>query len=282
MFCLQGRPDLERFRVLCTLCLVFDSLFVLIFSLSGISASAYSTKIACYEENGYSWHNIIALTLIMSAVFAFWGCLLHGGVVISGEGAPLSIRQLVSTFRFGHILVGWTFIAAVLEAIAYRQQPPVCYGSEEGVAVQPSMSAEMEQEGLTAYHVDAIWQMAYTVLWLIWVVGAVAAAMSAKRNVPVLEEILKAAEAAQANESASMPQLVGMPVQQQLPDGAVVVSGAAAQGTLPVTGAVSTGFPNFQGAAVPAGAIGPGGVAQGMPVRGEEANNRPAGSPKEV
>ena len=44
----------------------------------------------------------------MSAVFAAWGVLLHGAVVISGEGAPLKSVQLTGVSRYGHILVAWT------------------------------------------------------------------------------------------------------------------------------------------------------------------------------
>ena len=92
--CLHNRPPLERFRVLCdldiyfrsrqmrcclpficlhqatasrassgTYCLVFDAIFTLIFALSGLSSSAYSVETSCYEQNGYSWHNILALGL---------------------------------------------------------------------------------------------------------------------------------------------------------------------------------------------------------------------------
>ena len=157
-----------------TICLVFDGIFALIFALSGLNASAYSAETLCYEENGYSWHNILvvisvpseigslitswthqesapflngawnrwhawcerqpqssvaptknegpegctekfsetkALSFIISAVFAAWGVLLHGAVVISGEGAPMKAAQLVGVSRYGHILVAWTCLS---------------------------------------------------------------------------------------------------------------------------------------------------------------------------
>lgn len=168
-----------------TICLVFDAIFALIFALSGLNASAYSAETLCYEENGYSWHNILvvisvpeigfvkfvfpsheksslitswthqesapflngawnrwhawcerqpqssvaptknegpegctekfsetkALSFIISAVFAAWGMLLHGAVVISGEGAPMKAAQLVGVSRYGHILVAWTCLS---------------------------------------------------------------------------------------------------------------------------------------------------------------------------
>ena len=37
-------------------------------------------------------------------------------------------------------------------------------------------------------HVNAVWQMLSTIMWLVWVVTAVAAAMPSKRSLQVLEE----------------------------------------------------------------------------------------------
>ena len=126
------------------MCLVFDAIFTLIFTLSGLSSSVHSAETICYEQNGYSWHNILAhasasvcssrvkvwdvcayclacawprlceikaLSFIVSAIFAGWGVGLHGAVVTSGDGAPLKVAQLVGVSRYGHILVAWTLLA---------------------------------------------------------------------------------------------------------------------------------------------------------------------------
>jgi len=283
MVCFGGRPPLERFRGFCTVCLVFDALFVLIFFLSGLSASAYSATTACYEEEGYSWHNVLALTVLVSGVFAAWGAGLHGSIAVSGEGAPLKVKQLQSCSTYGHVLVGWTFIAAILEAVSYRQQPPVCIGREAHSTIQPAMTDDQEQAGLTDEHVDAIWQMSYTVMWLVWVLGAVGVAILAKRNIPVLEEVRKDEErrAAEQEGRGDTPQLVGVPVQE-------------APGNS-VTGNVTTSFNSSPGDAAGAAAqngtqtvqghtlgVGPAGVAQGMPVRDQEGNLPPRTGPKEV
>ncbi|CAE8740095.1 unnamed protein product, partial [Polarella glacialis] len=98
--------------------------------------------------------------------------------------------------------------------------------------------------------------MGYTVLWLAWVVGAVAAAMSARRNVAILEQVLAQAPARgevemevagqntfpgqnsyntqqqQQCANGNMAQLVGMPIGQSLPQGCMVVSGAATEAPL--------------------------------------------------
>eukprot|EP00930_Biecheleria_cincta_P087574 TRINITY_DN76800_c0_g1_i1.p1 TRINITY_DN76800_c0_g1~~TRINITY_DN76800_c0_g1_i1.p1 ORF type:complete len:291 (-),score=61.65 TRINITY_DN76800_c0_g1_i1:515-1387(-) len=289
MFCLTGRSGLERFRVICTVCLVFDALFVLIFSLSGLTASAYTAKTACYEQHGYTWHNVLALSLLMSAMLALWGVSLHGSITISGPGAPLQMNQLQRASRYGHVLLGWTFLAAVVDAIAYRQQPPVCAGEDQETVIQPAMSDSNEHSGLTDLHVDAIWQMAYTVMWLIWIVGVVSAAMSAKRNMPLLEEAMKEAGEIRNNsfaeEANGTPTLVGRPVRQQdLPEGAVVAGAFApsrdadgAAGGSPEDGGQA---PTFQGQPLGPGPIGPNGVAQGMPVREEESGK--TGGPKVV
>jgi len=257
--------------VLCTLCLIFDAIFTLIFVLSGMSASVYSAETICYEQNGYSWHNILALSFIVSAIFAAWGLLIHGGVVTSGEGSPLKVSQLVGVSRYGHILVAWTFVAAVLEAIAYRQQPASCRGSGEAAVAQPSLTTE--QTGFTDAHVEAVWHLASTVMWLVWVVGAVAAAMSAKRNISVLEE---AQVQASPQEPPADAQLVGVPIQDTLPTG--TVTGIAQTGS-------TSGPPTFQGmpVATAVGAIGADGVCQGRPVRDDGGNvAHPTGFAKEV
>eukprot|EP00438_Fugacium_kawagutii_P028570 Skav232559 [mRNA] locus=scaffold3309:81742:84624:- [translate_table: standard] len=289
VLCIHNRPVLERFRVLCTFCLVFDAIFALIFALSGLNASAYSAETLCYEQYGYSWHNILAsasaLSFIISAVFAAWGILLHGAVVISGDGAPMKASQLVAVSRYGHILVAWTFIAAVLEAIATRQQPDACKTDTVAVLAAPAMGDDTSGLHADQLHVNAVWQMLSTVMWLVWVVTAVAAAMSSRRSLQVLEE--------QASRQDTEAQMVGVPVQDELPSGTVIgiatpsiggPGGGPANGTVvggPTAG--PTGFqPTFQGMPV-AGAVAADGVCQGMPVRDEAGNvSRPAGAAKQA
>ena len=92
---------------------------------------------------------------------------------------------------------------------------------------------------------------------------AVAAAMSSKRSLQVLEE-------QQASRQDTEAQMVGVPVQDELPSGTVVgIAAPSIQGN----GADGAGFqptgPTFQGMPV-AGAVADG-VCQGMPVR-DEAN----------
>ena len=166
------------------------------------------------------------------------------------------------------------FVAAVLEAIAYRQQPAVCMGDGEAVVAQPSLTTD--QTGFTDMHIEAAWHLASTVMWLVWVVGAVAAAMSAKRNTGVLEET--ASQTATPQRDA---QLVGVPVQEELPMGTVT-------GIAQSNANCAPGFqPTFQGLPVTTGAvggsIGTDGVCQGMPVRDEGGNvERPAGFTKDA
>ena len=166
------------------------------------------------------------------------------------------------------------FIAAVLEAIAYRQQPTVCMGDGEAAVAQPTLTTG--ETGFTDMHVEAVWHLASTVMWLVWVVGAVAAAMSAKRNIPVLED----ARLQVASPDRDGAQLVGVPVQEDLPMG--TVTGVAQSAT---TGAPALP-PTFHGmpvATAVAGSIGADGVCQGMPVRDESGNvDRPAGFTKDA
>ena len=116
---------------------------------------------------------------------------------------------------------------------------------------------------------NALWQMVSTVLWLIWVVTAVAAAMSSKRGILALEE----AEASRQEDREA--QMVGVPMQDDLPTGTVVgvATGASLQGD-------ALNQPTFQGMPVAVAD----GVCQGMPVRDEAGNvSRPSsGVPKQV
>ena len=110
--------------------------------------------------------------------------------------------------------------------------------------------------------------MLSTLLWLVWVVACVAAAMSSKRALQVLEE---------QRTAPSEAQMVGVPVEDELPTGTVVgVATPSLQG-VPIQG---NERPSFQGMPV----TGPlDGVCQGMPVRDDSGNvSRPAGAPKEV
>lgn len=83
---------------------------------------------------------------------------------MSGEGAPLKAAQLVGVSRYGHVLVAWTFIAAVLEAIAARQQPPECASETQAVLAEPAMG-DPEGEALTHLHVSTLWQRLGLLKW---------------------------------------------------------------------------------------------------------------------
>ena len=163
----------------------------------------------------------------------------------------------------------------MLEAIAYRQQPAVCMGDGEAAVAQPTLTTN--DNGFTDIHVEAVWHLASTVMWLVWVVGAVAAAMSAKRNIPILEEATSHASQI-ASPQRDSAQLVGVPVQDDLPMG--TVTGIAQ----PNADAAPGQPPMFQGmpvATAVAGSIGTDGVCQGMPVRdGSGDVDRPSGFTK--
>ena len=172
------------------------------------------------------------------------------------------------------------FIAAVLEAIAARQQPVQCTSETTAVLAEPAMGDGTGGLHSDQLHVNAVWQMLSTIMWLVWVVTAVAAAMSSKRSLQVLEE-------QQASRQDTEAQMVGVPIQEELPSGTVVgiatpsIQGGVIGGTDGGNG--GNGFqPTFQGMPV-AGAVAADGVCQGMPVRDEAGNvSRPAGAAKEA
>jgi len=157
------------------------------------------------------------------------------------------------------------FIAAVLEAIAARQQPAECTSATTGVLAEPAMGDGTGGLHSDQLHVNAVWQMISTIMWLVWVVTAVAAAMSSKRSLQVLEE-------QQVSRQDTEAQMVGIPVQEELPSGTVI--GVATPSIGGPGGA--DGQPTFQGMPV-AGAM-TDGVCQGMPVRDDAGNvSRPEG-----
>lgn len=236
--CFQDRPPLEQFRVLCVACLVLDSLFVLIYGLTTLSGTDASPKTLCYEAHGYTWHTIITGSFMISALAAVAGAVTHSRVVCGG---PSTKQMLNSVLRFAHALVCWTLFQAILEAIAYREEPAECttkpssgaYGQRSDAQSAGSDGAESAEAGAAAEdRTQAIWEVTCTMLWLAWVTGAVAVGVLARRCLTLLplEGELSASSAAreedEANGQGSTPQTMGIPI-GQLPTGASAITGAA-------------------------------------------------------
>merc|ERR1740123_1647023 len=187
--CFQGRPLLERPRNLCVTCLVLDCLFVLIYSLTALSTMSISYKTECYEAHGYTWHNMIALCYVVSAMSAGVGAVVHGHISCN---PGVKKEQLINTSRFANALVCWIFTAAVVDAIAYRKEPFQCsdvyYSTSQSSAGKPEDKAHAYAADSSAHQDSShmVWQLAYPMLWVGWVTSAVAAAMLAKRLLPEL------------------------------------------------------------------------------------------------
>mmetsp|Transcript_126579 Transcript_126579/g.405172 ORF Transcript_126579/g.405172 Transcript_126579/m.405172 type:complete len:342 (+) Transcript_126579:67-1092(+) len=265
--CFQGRPPLEKLRNLCIGCLVLDSLFVLLYGLSALGSAQSKDKYACYEEHGYFWYNVVNLAFAVSSVVAVGGATVHG---IISCAASIQVQQLANVSRFAHVLVCWTFIQALLEAVAYRQEPLECADTAEAQGTSPEKGPNGEDGG------QLVWQVAYTILWLSWVTGAVASAVLARRCAPLLPELNAAAASiaadhigwstAQAQQAGATPQTLGVPVHFPMATmGAPQLEGAS--GAMPggpcgpAHGAIAPG-------AIAAGAIAPGAAAVGEPSQG--------------
>lgn len=262
--CFQARSALERLRNLCVACLVLDSLFMLIYGLTALSSTRNSQKTECYGAHGYIWHNVITFTFSVSALAAAGGAWVHATLVCSSSNTA---QQLLNVSRFAHTLVCWTFVAAILEAVAYRQEPMECAdgyytSSDDSKDDSGGLGA---QAGAGQDDSSMIWQVAYTLLWLAWVTGAVAAAVFARRLAPLLPELAAAASATAAHSMSNqgaMPQTVGMPV-QNFPGGMIMVG---SPGNMPYGGSP--------------GACGPQGTIAGAPCSpAEGAPGAPAGAP---
>mmetsp|Transcript_34012 Transcript_34012/g.87948 ORF Transcript_34012/g.87948 Transcript_34012/m.87948 type:complete len:349 (-) Transcript_34012:87-1133(-) len=270
--CFQGRPPLERLRNLCVGCLVLDSLFVLLYGLSALGSARSKDKYACYEEHGYFWYNVVNLAFAVSSVVAVGGATVHG---IISCAASIQVQQLANVSRFAHVLVCWTFIQALLEAVAYRQEPLECADTAETQGTSSEQGPTGEDGG------QLVWQVAYTILWLSWVTGAVASAVLARRCAVLLPELNAAAASiaaaqigwptAQAQQAGATPQTLGVPVHFPMATMGVPqlegASGAMPGGPCgPAHGAIALG--DIAPGAIAAGAIAPGAAAGGEPSQG--------------
>jgi len=209
-WCFQERPTLERVRNWCIGCLVLDCIFVLIYALTALASSVATPKTRCYEEHGYGWHTVVAFAFTASAMVAMSGATTHATAACA---ARITDRQLSMINKFAHVLVVWTFIHSLFEAIAYSNEPAECVGiGKDG------KKAEKPQDGAVT-RID-IEQVAYSFLWLAWVTGCVAVSMMSKRALVDLES---------EDSQPTQAQMVGMPVQFPPggPSGSSVYHGAS-------------------------------------------------------
>lgn len=205
--CFSGRPPLERLRNICITCLCLDSIFVLLYGLTAMKPPATQEQEACYQQHHYIWHNIVSICYAVSTVVAILGIANHSTISCAPS---LLERQLLMVSRYAHGMVCWILIQALLKAVADRQEPPECR------APKPVVSDEQERDEESG---RLIWDVGYIALWLSWVSCSVAAAMLARRCMPLVKRL--AAEAAGAEQASAqnalepgtMPQTVGMPVQ---------------------------------------------------------------------
>jgi len=266
MSCFQNKPPLERLRVLCISCLVLDCLFVFIYSILALSYSSRGPKTVCYEEHHYIWHDIVAGSLMISAFIAVGGAITHSQISCNTSNTE---QHFISVSRYAHSLVCWTFIQAVLEAIALGQEPAECALLDPSLNRQHAQSADHSVDSMHPEdRVLVIYQVTSTMMWLCWVTGCVAAGVLARRSIPLLAEACSPAPDSENPPSAVTPQTVGSPV-TTLPSGIIAVTGAAQAGTADMG--------NFGGSEAPV-AAGGGIVAQGRPVAGAECTKGGAAS----
>lgn len=217
--------------MLCNICLIFDSLFLLLYFttvLHTLSRAAESALADCYQEYGWTWHFAIVFTLFLSASVTFGGIVTHSRVAC---GRFISVSKVKAVSTFSNVLCAWILCASVAQAIAYKQD--TC------ILAHP----EPKQGNFT----DIIWQITYMLLWLVWVMSNVGASVLARRYQPFLSELQVLAALAGSRgvinadgmdgvssnsilgPCPSMPQTVGMPVQAALSSDQFVGPGLAIQ-----------------------------------------------------
>jgi len=252
MACQEGRTVQQRFHILCVTCVVLDSNWAL---LDGRAALDLSTRPinACYEEHGYGNHNVTAGVIFVSSMIALLGVHLHSRVVCNEP----TKSTLSSISYFAHGLIGWTFVAVILEAIAYGgpngDPPQEC----DYLLNAPRGGEEVAGDSLSADGYS-LWHVGMTVLWLVWITCVVSASFLAKKlnleqdggcNRPGAAASTLGARSATAMDPCGVAQIVGTPIVEQ--------SGGS------------------NAAAAPA--VGMDGVAMGMPVGGA-TGSAPSGS----
>lgn len=269
----------------CVACLVMDSIFTLILSYSALVSAGNSWNTACYQSSGYTWHNIVAMCTSVTAVASLWGMFIHGAVACATASLPMTVVQVTSVNRYGHAMVVWTFISAILEAVAFRNEPGNCAATSAPAAATSSgaTSSSGSSSGIGSsgdFDPSSIWQVAYTLLWLLWIIVIVMSALLARRCLIILKEASDEAGESQAvPQDEEDPQVAGVPNSGMTAQtvGVPVHFGDGDRASGPGTslGAPVAGMPVSQG-------FGQSNymVAQGMPVAGSV--NPPPGTAKVV
>merc|ERR1711865_1153049 len=118
---MSAEGTVDRFRVLCNVCLVFDSLFLLLYFttvLQTISRASRGPLASCYQEAGWTWHFTVGVALLVSAGVALGGVVTHSLVVCLGT---LSVSRVKSVSTYATMLCCWILLSSVIQAISYKQ-----------------------------------------------------------------------------------------------------------------------------------------------------------------
>lgn len=269
-FCYENRPPLERLRILCTGCFAFDCIFVLVYGLTAFRSAGATTVEACYEAHGYTWHYVMTLAITVWVMAALGAAMCHLALVTSQVDDEERTKKLQNISRVAHGLICWSLVAAVLEAIAYREEPLECHlvGSAQTRAEQRGgdlATGNGEHSAGDPQSDDRLWEVGYTMLWLAWVTSSLGTGILAKRVSRMTPEEANAPPmdntdaAAQGQQMQTRPQTVGAP---QMQDGAILVTGNPMTGPAAATAAQGAPTSNSGWSGAPTGSQ----VCTGMPV----------------
>ncbi|CAK0876638.1 unnamed protein product [Prorocentrum cordatum] len=181
-------------------------------------------------------------------MIALLGVHLHSRVVCNEP----TDSMLSSISYFAHGLIGWTFVAVILEAIAHGNGAPP---QECDYLQNVQRSGEDVPGDSLSADGYSLWHVGMTVLWLVWITCVASASFLAKKLGLQQTRPRGSSTAAPtptgrpATDPCGVAQIVGTPIIEQNGD-----SGAAS-----------------------ASAVGMDGVAMGMPVGGS-AGSAPSGS----
>lgn len=250
-------------------CLVLDALFSLIFSHAALQSTQQTAESICYQAASSMWYHAELGVMLISALAAFSGAVVHAPPAITTEPKALQLQQIT---RYAHWLIGWTFVAGILQAVAYREEPDECkdLASQSDVIVDEEGAFSRERASL-------MWQLAYTMLWLAWITAVVANAIHARRCGPLLPTAGSSSVAPpdfrSSTDNAGLQQVGGMTQVVGVPQMLGAQSSCQAQMDLEqqVGSQQTVGLPVRDlpfGAVAGSAPSGPQLVAQGMPVPG--------------
>jgi len=244
---------LDRLHTVCTVSVVLDCVFVLLYMLLFLTyLRTENPTTNCYAEHGYVWHHIEGFNFGISSLVALAGVIVHSKVVCSAKVSSVAVGKVQT---FANIILCWFFVFGILLCVSSLQTPEECTEGHHGHPTvvhnasnphQLELQREHEQmiKALQKHHQEQAeshawtllaWHTLYILMWSSWVTACAVVGVLARRVHPGLISLESAVSTHSAVLHATLPQTIGVPV--NAPNAGSYVSG------VPVDQEVATGMP---------------------------------------